>query len=122
MNAREKWDRDFEMRKPTNDADRAILAQDLKAEDERREAWDEEHKKEGKGEKEPSSDLNMASSVSVQEGSVEIQPVPPSSISEAESEMEKEAGGGGLVGKFRSLRLRRTSVEAQATQVASDVC
>jgi hypothetical protein len=122
MNARERWDRDFEMRKPTNDADRAILAHDLKAEDERRKAWDEEHKKEWKGGKESLSGLNMVSSISVQEGSAEIQPVPPSSSPEAESEMEKEAGGRGLFGKFKNLRLRRTRVEAQATHVASDVC
>ena len=122
MNAREKWDRDFETRKPTNDADRAILVQDLKAEDERRKVWDEERRKKGEAEKESSSDLSAAGSVSVQEGSVEIQSMPTTSSSEAESKTEKEAGGGGLVGKFRRLRLKRTTVEVQTTQVASDVC
>ena len=61
-------------------------------------------------------------SVSAQEGSVETQSVPISSISEAGSKVEKEAGGGGFFGKFRMLRLRRTKVEERATQVASNVC
>lgn len=122
MNVREKWDRDFETRKPTDDADRAKLAQDLKAEDERRKVWAEEHKKKGKGEKESSSDLGMAVSVSAQERSAKIQSKPPNSNTEVESKMKKKAVGGGLVGKFRRLRSRRTKVEAQATQVASDVC
>ena len=100
MNTREKWDRDFETRKPTNDRDRATLAQDLKAEDERRRAWDEEQQKKEKGEKESSSDLSTAGSGNVQEGSVKIQSVGTGSSS--------EAGGGGLGGKFRKLRLRRT--------------
>ncbi|KAL8789929.1 MAG: hypothetical protein Q9195_006590 [Heterodermia aff. obscurata] len=59
MNAREKWDRDFETRKPTNDADRAILAQDLEAEDKRRNAWNAKREKKSEGEKEVSSDLSM---------------------------------------------------------------
>ena len=122
MNVREKWDRDFETRRPTNDADRAILAQDLKVEDERRKAWDEEHKKKAKGDKESSSDFCMAVSASVQDGGVGIRSVSLSSSSEAKDKMQKEAGDGGLVGKFRKLRLRRTKVGAQATQVASDVC
>ncbi len=122
MNAREKWDRDFETRKPTNDADRAVLAGDLKAEDERRKVWNEEHRKKGNDEKESSSDLSMTASVSAQEGSAEIQSVSPSPTSEADGKMEKEAGGGGLVRKLRRLRVRRTKVGAQATQVASDVC
>lgn len=84
--------------------------------------WDEEHRKKVKGDKESSSDLSMAVSASVQQGSVENRSVPPSSSSEARSKMGNEAGGGGLVGKFRRFRLRRTKVEAQATQVASDVC
>lgn len=95
MNAREKWDRDFETRKPTNDKDRAVLAQDLEAEDERRRVWDEEHQKKEKGEKESSSDLSTVGS-----GNVQIQSVVSGSSS--------EAGGRGLVGKFRKLRLRRT--------------
>lgn len=60
MNAREKWDRDFETRKPTNDADRAVLAQDLQAEGERRRVWEEEQKKKRMNERESSSNLTRA--------------------------------------------------------------
>ena len=82
--------------------------------------WYEEHKKKTKVDK-SSSDLSMAVSASVQDGSADIRSVPPSSSSEAESKMEKQAGGGGFVGKFRRLRLRWRKVEAQATEVSSDV-
>lgn len=115
MNARERWDRDFETRKPTNAADRAILAQDLEAEDRRRNVWNEEHEKKSESKKESTSHANMAVSGGAREESVEIQSIPSRSGSEAKKKLEKNADGEGFMGKLKRLRLRRTKVETQTT-------
>ncbi len=72
MNAREKMTRDFESRKPITDADRAVLAQELKTEEERRKVWDEGFKKE-KSKKKSSSAESMTVSINVHEDNVKIQ-------------------------------------------------
>ena len=115
MNAREKWDRDFETRKPTNDADRAILAQDLEAEDKRRNVWNEKHEKRSKSEKEPSSDTSMAVSGGAREKNVNAQSMPSSSESEENRKLEKNADGEGFIGKLKKIHLRGTRVEARTT-------
>ena len=115
MNAREKWDRDFETRKPANDADRAILAQDLEAEDKRRNVWNEKHEKKHEGGKESSSDLSTAISGSTREESVKIRSVPSSSRSEEEGKVKKDDGADGFIKKFRKFRLRRTKIETHTT-------
>ena len=127
MNAREKWDRDFERRKPTNDADKVVLAEDLEAEDERRKAWDQERKKKVEVEKESLRSSDQSMTVSVQEGMGRSVTVSSASTEETKKGREREAGrggggGGGLFSRFRSLRVRRHKVADRATQVASDVC
>ena len=115
MNAREKWDRDFEKRKPTNDADRAILACDLEAEGRRRNVWNEEHVKKSEGEKKSLPVLSMVVSGSSDEKSGKSPSMPSGSRFEEESKLNKNADDESLVGKLKRLRVRRTKVETQKT-------
>ena len=66
MSVREKWDRDFETREPTNDDERAVLAADLKAEDERRWIWNEKHTAERENEGELAPDVRKERNMSAQ--------------------------------------------------------
>lgn len=113
MNKRERWDRDFEGRRPMNDADREELARDLRAEDERRAQWDAQH---NSTEVEASSS-NLSSASTVQSVDVQQQSLP----SMPQVSANKNPGRG-LAARLGKLRLgRRGQLEgAQTPRVASN--
>lgn len=110
MNKRERWDRDFEGRKPMNDTDREELARDLRAEDDRRAQWDAQRNGE-----EVEASSNTSSTVQL----VDVQKQASPSLLEVI--VEKNTGSG-LVARLGKLRLvRRVQLDRpQTAQGASN--